>query len=171
MEADDIGALIEEHGQAIFNFCVYVAGRCDAEELYQQTFLRALELAARIDRSNNPKSFIMSIAVNLWKNMRRKRMRAAGLSAAADLMEYEEVLPDSTDLAGEVQDRETHAALRRAVSRLEDSYRIPILLFYTEGMSIKDIAAVLRKPEGTIKRRLHEAKKRLKQEMEEWGYE
>ena len=49
---------------------------------------------------------------------------------------------------------------------LADKYRLPMLLFYMEELSLAEIAAVLKLPEGTVKSRLHRAKKILKQKLE-----
>ena len=63
-------------------FCCHLTGNVqEAEELYQDTFLKAVELMKNIDYENNPKSFLISIALRLWKNKKRKyawRMRIAG---------------------------------------------------------------------------------------------
>ena len=54
-------------------FCCHLTGNVqEAEELYQDTFLKAVELMKNIDYENNPKSFLISIALRLWKNKKRK---------------------------------------------------------------------------------------------------
>lgn len=61
---------------------------------------------------------------------------------------------------------ERKQAVLEAVSKLDDVYRVPILLFYMEGQSIKAIAKEIHVPEGTVKRRLWAARKKLSQELE-----
>ena len=58
-----------------------------------------------------------------------------------------------------------------AVKKLPDKYKIPILLFYMEELSIADISGMLDLSEGTIKSRIHRAKKILKQKLEDVHYE
>lgn len=58
--------------------------------------------------------------------------------------------------------------VRKAVSRLDEKYRIPVLLYYMEEMSIAEVAAVMQIPQGTVKSRLDTARKRLESELE--GY-
>ena len=57
--------------------------------------------------------------------------------------------------------------VRQAVEKLPDKYKIPILLFYMEDLAIADISEILKLPEGTIKSRIHRAKKILKQKLED----
>ena len=52
--------------------------------------------------------------------------------------------------------------VREAILQLEDLYRLPITLFYIEGFSIREIANILKVPEGTVKSRLHTGRSKLK---------
>ena len=67
--------------------------------------------------------------------------------------------------------KEVCQMVRQAVEKLPDKYKIPILLFYMEDLAIADISEILKLPEGTIKSRIHRAKKILKQKLEESHYE
>ena len=72
---------IKDYGKEIYSFCRYLTGNeLETEELYQDTFLKAMEMIQTIDHENNPKSFLLSVALHLWKNKKRKyawRMRIA----------------------------------------------------------------------------------------------
>lgn len=58
------------YGKDVYGFCLRLARNKDnADDLYQETFLKAIELSNRIDKSKNPKGFLVSIAVGLWKIM------------------------------------------------------------------------------------------------------
>ena len=67
--------------------------------------------------------------------------------------------------------RETCRALRRAVRRLPDKYRIPILLYYMEELTQREIAHIMKLPEETVKTRLRRAKAILRKDLEGQGYE
>jgi len=169
---EQITALLDEHGGALYSFCLYLAkNRHDGEDLFQQTFLRAAELSHKIDRQANPKGYLLSIAVNLWRNTSRKRARRSRITQRMDAKDGESVADPSADTEGAVIGSIRRADLLAAVGELDDRHRIPLLLFYTEEMKISQIAAVLKLPEGTIKRRLHEARQMLKKEMEAMGYD
>lgn len=62
-------------------------------------------------------------------------------------------------------DRAVHNELRHLVSKLPDTYRAVISMYYWEGMSYHEIAAALGKPEGTIKGWLSRAKEQLRKEL------
>ena len=116
----------------------------------------------------NPKSYLMGIAVNLYRNYKRKlsvRRRIAGVWQSVEEID-EDIPADARLLEEEILVREECRAVRGAVKTLADKYRIPVLLFYMEEMSLAEIAAVLKLPEGTVKSRLHRAKKILKQKLE-----
>ncbi len=174
METVEINALINEYGDAVLSFCVYLAkNRADGEDLFQQTFLKAIENAHKIDSNRNPKSYLISIAINLWKNVTQKRARQWRLFRLFDTNsdEVAAVADSSVDIEGGVIAGFESDVLRRAINSLDEKYRVPIILFYSENMKIAEIADILNKPEGTIKRHLHEAKQRIKTEMEALGYE
>ncbi|MGL5869972.1 RNA polymerase sigma factor, partial [Clostridium chrysemydis] len=63
----EIEKLIDEYGRIIFRFCLKITkSRVEAEDIYQQTFLKALELKEKISFDNNPKSYLISIAINIY---------------------------------------------------------------------------------------------------------
>ncbi len=82
MDVRQLEQCIQEYGKDIYAFCSQLTrNRQEAEELYQDTFLKAMELVKQIDSKKNPKSYLASIALRIWKNQRRKyawRSRIAG---------------------------------------------------------------------------------------------
>ena len=117
----------------------------------------------------NPKSFLMSVAINLYRNYKRKlsiRQRIIGIGI--ELEEEITEVPSMEQLTEEkVVAKEACQMVRQAVEKLPDKYKIPILLFYMEDLAIADISEILKLPEGTIKSRIHRAKKILKQKLED----
>ena len=67
---------------------------------------------------------------------------------------------------GDLLKKELCAYVSRAVSELDEKLRLPVLLFYTAEMSVADIAAAIKCPEGTVKSRLHSARTEIKKKME-----
>ncbi|WP_304943677.1 RNA polymerase sigma factor [Vallitalea guaymasensis] len=73
MDIAYLSDLVELQGKAIYGFCYNLTNKKnDADDLYQETFLKAMELCHKIDRNNNPKGFLISIAIGIWKNNCRK---------------------------------------------------------------------------------------------------
>ena len=76
MDAKEVEKCIDEFGTDIYRFCLKLCGdRADAEDLYQQTFLKALETEWTLDWESNPKALFFSLAHNLWRSARRKKAR------------------------------------------------------------------------------------------------
>lgn len=170
----ELEQFITEYGREIYSFCVSLCGsRQEADDLYQDTFLTALEKIDRIDIAGNIRSYLLSVAVRLWKNRRRKRAWRRRIAQEQELNEQTadritaEEMQDVSVLPEErILEEERLTAVRRAVSRLPDRLRVPVLLYYMEERQIMEISEILRLPEGTVKSRLHQARKRLERELE-----
>ena len=65
----ELEQFITEYGADIYSFCCCLTGsRQEADDLYQETFLRAIEKKQILDAEGNPKSYLLSVAIRLWKN-------------------------------------------------------------------------------------------------------
>lgn len=80
---------------------------------------------------------------------------------------YEEYMDDR-----KAEDQTRYSELYRAVQELSESYRIPFVLHYVEGYSVKEIGIILKLTESAVKVRLHRARKLMKERLKgEYGYE
>lgn len=86
------------------------------------------------------------------------------------MQEENEQIQDSADTQSQVLEQMQQEELRRAVERLEPKYKTPIILMYTFGMKVEEIAKIEHLPQATVKTRLRRARQKLKTEMEERGY-
>lgn len=69
MTIQELEQFIATYGTDIYSFCVYLTGnRPEAEELYQDTFLKTLELLDKIQKDGNPKSYFTICCNSVWKN-------------------------------------------------------------------------------------------------------
>lgn len=176
MEIQDITYLIHVHGKNIYNFCRQLTkDKEEADELYQDTFLKAIELCGKIDEANNPKSYLLSIAMKLWKNRRRKfawRKRIVTMTSYQDEVDCESNLLDDVKTPEELlMEKEKLKMVIRAVNHLKVEYRIPMYLCYAVEMPLKEISQILNLPEGTVKSRLFKARNEVKKYLEVNGYE
>jgi len=166
LDARDLEQIIDEYGTQVYRFCLRLSRRKpDAEDLYQQTFLKLLEHGMEIRRDWNPRSFLFSIAYGIWKNEQRKHLRHSVEPSEALLLEA-----SGDDTEGEVLAQIETEEVRKAVERLPSKYRIPLILQYTFEMPLEEIGKVEHIPLGTVKSRLHHAKALIKKEMEANGY-
>lgn len=175
LNTTELSELVNLHGKAIYGFCYQLAkNRADTDDLYQETFLKAMELCHKIDKDNNPKAFLISIAAKLWKNTRRKyawRQRIAPTEelkddGVSDYLFKDEVTPEDIVISNELRD-----AVQNAADNLSDKLKIPLYMYYTGGMSNEDIASALKIPLGTVKSRLHKARLAVKNILEVNEYE
>ena len=170
MDQDLMEKYIVDYGKDIYSFCVYLTGSRDkADDLYQQTFLTAIEKGS-LDDTQNPKAYLIAIAVNLWKNQKKKY---AVRNKKANIIYLEadnpEQLADGSESVEEQLIREEEKRLvRNLVNNLPEKLRIVILMFYMEDMSLSEISEALHIPVGTVKSRIHQAKSRLKERMSKY---
>lgn len=171
----DLCEMIEQYGNSLYSFCFRLTGnRPDADDLYQETFLKALELRSRTDHIEHPRAYLAAVATNLWKNNRRKytrRQQIAPTHSWTEELEQTVCADEKGSPENIAVERERIAAVRVAVQQLDEKYRLPLYMFYTAEMSLEDIAAALKLPLGTVKSRLNRAKKSLRKYLEVIPYE
>ena len=167
MHSDIFEKYIEKYGKDIYSFCVYLTrNKNDAEDLYQQTFLTAVE-KDELDGVQNPKSYFISIAVNLWNNQKRKflwRKRKADIVYFQD-DNLEQLADHAQTVEEQVLRQEEIETVRKCIVGLPDKMRIVVLLYYRENLTIDEIALLLKIPSGTVKSRMHQAKNKIKERL------
>lgn len=168
MNKQDLEACIGQYGRDIYTFCSYLARNLqETEDLYQDTFLKALELEDKLDFQQNPKSYLLSIALRIWKNRRRKFAWRRRIATACPEQEEQAKIPRDSPEETLLREEEQWA-VRAAVTHLPEHLRLPVLLYYMEEMPTKQAAALLGIPPGTVLSRLHRARKLLKKELEDF---
>lgn len=173
MNAGDMDLLIAEAGDSVYRYCRSITYTLeDAEDLYQQTFLKALELQKRISKEKNPKAYLISVASNLWRNHKSRYARRQRIAPSVPIEEGMQIADAGTDgdLSDGVVKREAVSELKKCVDKMPEKYKQVILLFYAGELSLEEIAQVLKIPKGTVKSRLNKARTMLREEMEAQGY-
>ncbi len=171
MNAGEIEKCIDEFGTDVYRFCLKLcADKTDAEDLYQQTFLKALETEWELDWENNPKALFFSLAHNLWKSDRRKQARRNRIAPGSNLDDEMELCSGESIEESYFQ-RELIAEVRQIIQTLPEKFQIPLLLFYLSECSVEQIATIIKKPPGTVKSRLFKGRSLIKKRLEEAGYE
>ena len=123
METEMVSQLIDQFGMYVMRFCRKLTFCSeDAQDLYQQTFLKLMELRVAIRKEENPRAFLFSIANGIWKNECRKLRRRARIAPSISIsrmQEENEQIQDSADTQSQVLEQMQQEELRRAVERLE----------------------------------------------------
>ncbi len=173
MNAKELEECIDDFGTDIYRFCLKLcADKADAEDLYQQTFLKALETQWTLDWEKNPKALFFSLAHNLWKSDRRKQARRNTIAPRSNFDEEGEmVLHSEESIEESYLQKELLAEVDQIIQTLPEKFKVPLILFYLSGCSIEQIAAIIRKPPGTVKSRLFKGRSLIKKRLEDAGYE
>lgn len=169
MKQSEIEMCIAMYGKDLYSFCCYLTySKQEADDLYQDTFVKVIELG-KIDMSDNPKSYLLSIAVRLWKNRKRKldRRRQVQVSDSTEELEKEGKVQTEQSPEQEMIQKEQKECVQRVVRQLPDKLCIVVLLYYMEDRKIPEIAEIIHVPQGTVKSRLHKARKILREKLED----
>jgi RNA polymerase sigma-70 factor (ECF subfamily) len=148
-----------------------------AEDLAQETFVKAYRSLRSYDPSRKLSSWLFKIAHNTTiDHLRRNVPDTVPLEAPPDHEEgrggLAAVLADGSveDPAAAAERRDMARSLERAIARLRPDYREAVVLFYIEGASYQEICETTGLPLGTVKTNLHRARKELAQEMAALGW-
>lgn len=169
MKQEELELYMDTYGKDLYSFCCCVTrNRQEADDLYQDTFLKVYEMGEKLEITTNPKSYLMGVAYNLYRNVKRKRsVRQRIVGVCVPLDENAERIPLEGQLTEDLMiSREECQIVREAVRKLPDKYRLPILLFYMEELSQAEIAALLNISESAVKTRVHRAKNILREKLE-----
>ena len=140
--------------------------KSEAEDLYQQTFLKALEMEWTLDWGQNPKALFFSLTHNLWKSRRNMIAPCSNLDDEA-----EAVLHSEESIEERYLQKELISEVNRIIETLPEKIRIPLTLFYLSNCSVEQISTIIKKPPGTVKSRLFKGRSLIKKRLEEAGYE
>lgn len=162
--------LVEKYQDRVLNTCWRISGRLeDAEDLAQETFLKALESIAAFRRQSGFYTWLFRIAVNVSISHRRRkgRMPRLSLHSGDGTGESENItamtaLARHDDPAARLTTLETQQLIQTGLDSLDDDHRAIIVLRDIEGFDYRQIAEILEVAEGTVKSRLHRARIELK---------
>ena len=156
--------MLLEHIDGLYSYAVALSrNRVDAEDLVQETYVRALRAVGRLRKESNIKSWLFTILRNIWRNQLRQSRATVQMSG----MDIDQFLPELPAPTG----KDPHSILitsldqqqvRHAISQLAIEFREIILLREFEELSYQEIAAVLNCPIGTVMSRLGRARSKLR---------
>jgi len=161
--------LVSDYKNTVYRFCLsLVYRREDADDLFQDTYLRAFSEIEKIKVSENPQSFLLSIATSLWKSQKRKYARR---NRIAPTVEFDEAyLGETVGVEDGVIANDEILVVRELVNSLPDKLKVPVVMYYTIDMSVSEIANTLRLPAGTVKSHLSRARTIIRKGLEkEYG--
>ncbi|MFO0954906.1 MAG: RNA polymerase sigma factor, partial [Isosphaeraceae bacterium] len=146
--------LVERYQGDVFALCFRMTGhRHDAEDVAQETFLRALRGIGGFDAERPLRPWLLGIAANRCRTaLARKANRPGPMEMVEECVDNRPPQSDPDDLAGE---------LARALERIRPEYRAVFCLFHEQNLPYEAIAEVIERPIGTVKTWLHRARAEL----------
>jgi len=149
----------------------------DAEDLVQETYLKAYRAYESFRAGTNLKAWLYRILTNTYINSYRAKQRRpdeTDLDTVEDFYLYRRLGGEQRAALGrsaeeEVMDWITEAEIKDALEALPDQFRLAVLLADVEGFSYKEIAEILEVPIGTVMSRLHRGRRALQERLYEFG--
>ena len=154
-----IDQYINKYGKRLFGLCCTLCANIhDAEDLYQETWLKVLRNIDKYDPSREFEGWLTAICVNIYRNSLKRILKSPVWNGFAS--DEEKALVMENIAAEEPSD---YSDLHAAINHLPEKLRITIILFYFWDMDVAETSKVLKIPEGTVKSRLNKARKLLKE--------
>jgi len=153
--------LVKRHQKKILNFFCRSGVQYDCEDLVQKTFLRLYRSRTRYQRSAKLTTFLFLMARQVWIDELRKRSRFERLKSELveeSREEYKEPVNNLSDVRMDVT---------KALTELSSEMRMVVELGVFQGLAYAEIAEILEIPEGTVKSRMFNALKKLRDILEE----
>ena len=150
--------LVEQHYASLFRYAYRLSGsQADAEDLTQEAFCKAHSQLSQLRNHDRAKPWLYSILRNAYLHRVRGDRNHKQVSLES-LGELPERLPAELPEIGSEQ-------LQRALNALPEGFRTPVILYYFEDMSYRDIAEQMELPIGTVMSRLARAKAHLREHL------
>jgi RNA polymerase sigma-70 factor, ECF subfamily len=161
------------HLQALYGVALRMSkSEGDAEDLVQETVLRAYRFWDGFEAGSNCRAWLMRILTNVFRNRYRERTREQEIlgeaeTSAANLGQFQGRAPRDAESAlfGRMLSRD----VERALLTLPPEFRLPVILADLEDLSYKEIAEIMECPAGTVMSRLFRGRKMLQKQLADYG--
>jgi len=152
---------VSEHYAQVFYFALSLAkNETEACDLTQEAFRRLATKDRQIQDASKLKSWLMTTCYREFLREHRHRVRFPHIEISL----VEEALPS---VAPEFVNQMDASTLMNALQQIDEVYRVPLVLFYLQGQSYKEIAALVEVPIGTVMSRLARGKAQLRKLLSE----
>ena len=150
--------LLERHHASVHRLCWSMLGHApDADDAAQETFVRAYQSLGRYDSTRAFSPWLRGIAANVCMQALRRRSRRSDRQISLDAQPREPAAPaepERPELADEALE---------ALASIEETYRLPLTMFYLGEVTVAEVAEALEITAGAARVRLHRGREKLRE--------
>lgn len=162
------------HADALYNFAYHLTyNEEDANDLVQETFMKAFRFINSFDSGTNAKAWLFKILKNGFINEYRRKKKEPSKVDYEDIIAYQDADEENGgvafDLREDIFDGMMGDEITVALNRLPIDFKTVILLCDIEGFTYEEIAKIIDIPIGTVRSRLHRARNMLKESLKEYA--
>ena len=165
-----------QYAQSLYSTALRMTrNQSDAEDLVQETYLKAFRSYGSYETGTNLKAWLFRILTNTFINTYRAKQRRpqeSDLGSVEDLFLYKR-LPSLAGLSESAEEQLLDlfpaAEVREAIENLPETFLLPMLLNDVEGFSYKEVAEILDIPIGTVMSRLHRGRKTMQEALYDYA--
>jgi len=169
--------LFREQVNGLYSFALRMTrNKLDAEDLVQETALKAFRYFYRFNKGTNFRAWLYRILTNNFiNNYRKLKKQPTRIEMESISFKLEE---EGVGFWNELDDNENHPhdysdlfddEINAAMDKLPEEYRLVVLLADVEGLSYKEIAKAIKHPLGTVMSRLHRGRKMLQKSLSSYA--